>query len=111
MIEISYVEREYSDGGIPIKRSDPRRGLSDYTIYYIHTSEEMSRRDMAQAGEYITKLLQAADYEDDILKKVARAPVACYAHNRTCIKLILFSSYDDYKVMMALARGRKNLDK
>lgn len=110
MIGISYVAQERDDKGNLTRHYDPRRGLSDYTVYMLYTGTELSSSDKEVVGSYITKLLKEADYGADAVKaKILRAPIACYPHNATCIKLILFSSYDASVVARALASGRKNL--
>lgn len=112
MIEISYVEHEHDENGKRIIRHDPRRGLSDYTIYSLHTRSVMTKYEMSHAGEYIEKVLAACDYSTNrILGDVACEPIACYAYNSVCIRLILFSSFDEKAIMRAISGGCKALGK
>lgn len=109
MIELSYVEQERDKNGRKVRHRDPRKGLSDYTVYVIHTRSVMTQSEMGEAGEYVISLLCAANSDNKIFEKVIRSPIACYAINSVCIKLLLFSSFDEKSVMKALADGRKNL--
>lgn len=109
MIELSYVEQERDKNGKKVKHRDPRVGLSDYTIYKIHTRSAMDQGEMREAGEYVISLLCAASSNNKIFEKVIHSPITCYAINSVCIMLYLFSSFDEQDVMKALADGRKNL--
>lgn len=109
MIEISYVEHEQDENGQRVVHHDPRRGLSDYTVYLIHTRKMMTDYERRRAGEYVKSLLNAADYSSETFAKVAREPITCYAKNVVCIELVLFSSFTGGDIMRALASGRKNL--
>lgn len=110
MIRLSYVEHEHDDKGGKVTRHDPRRGLSDYTVYTIHTAKAMTTHEMREAGDYVIYLLQKADYgQDEAFARVAKHPIACYVYNSVTIKLILFSRFDGGNVMRALVSGSKNL--
>ena len=112
MVVITHVTQETLKDGTPVVYHDPRRGLSDYSVYTIHLRNPMTDLEKTLAPDNIVRWLRNADYSgDSVFELIARRPVCCYVRDRWHIELILFSKFEPEMVMQALVSGEYNATK
>jgi hypothetical protein len=112
MVVITHVTQETLKDGTPVVYHDPRRGLSDYSVYTIHLREPLTELEAHLAPDFIVRWLRNADYDGEPkFELVARRPICCYVRSRRCIELILFSKFEPEMIMKALASGELNSTK